>query len=164
MESAGAANSVCSLPPCGGGLGRGVVVVARDVSANSHPHPQPPPHKGEGSAPSTRRVSNPTGFAPKRKLSPFLFTPRGMAHYSRGGGDPNIVQHGVHRRHAHVRRRSRPPRIGCAGDTMAKIPLTFACGLYDCMQSLSCAGYEVFFSEIATRLPPDIVRQFRRRQ
>jgi hypothetical protein len=40
-----AAVSVCSLPPCGGGLGRGVVVVARDVSANCYPHPQPLPSR-----------------------------------------------------------------------------------------------------------------------
>src|SRR3954452_24027127 len=66
-------------------------------------------------------------------FAPVLFTPRGMAHYSRGGGDPNIVQHGARRRHAHVRRWSRPPGIGCTGDTMVKIPLTFACGLYDRM-------------------------------
>src|SRR6187200_1786043 len=38
----GAAISVCSLPPCGGGLGRGVVVVSRAVSANNYPHPEQP--------------------------------------------------------------------------------------------------------------------------
>jgi hypothetical protein len=39
VESARAANSVCSLPPCGGGVGRGVVVVARSVSTDSDPQP-----------------------------------------------------------------------------------------------------------------------------
>ena len=39
---AGAANSACSLPPCGGGVGRGVV-----PNRNSQlPLPVPPPHKG----------------------------------------------------------------------------------------------------------------------
>ena len=37
----GAANSVCSLPPCGGGLGRGVVVMARAASANRPADPDP---------------------------------------------------------------------------------------------------------------------------
>src|SRR6185503_4570870 len=41
-----ATSSVCSLPPCGGGLGRGGVAVARGVSANFHPHPQPSPQGG----------------------------------------------------------------------------------------------------------------------
>jgi hypothetical protein len=41
-----AANSVRSLPPCGGGRGRGVVVVARSVSVNCHPHPNPSPQGG----------------------------------------------------------------------------------------------------------------------
>jgi hypothetical protein len=36
-------------PPLGG---RGVVVIARDASANCYPHPPTPPHKGEGSRPS----------------------------------------------------------------------------------------------------------------
>src|ERR1700704_2617483 len=47
-----ATKSVCSLPPCGGGLGRGgggeFVVVARDASANCYPHPQPLPTRGRG--------------------------------------------------------------------------------------------------------------------
>src|SRR5437870_12655473 len=43
MESVRAAISVCSLPPCGGGLGRGVVVVGRAASTNPDPHPQPLP-------------------------------------------------------------------------------------------------------------------------
>ena len=30
---------VCSLPPCGGGLGRGVGVMARAASTNAYPHP-----------------------------------------------------------------------------------------------------------------------------
>src|SRR5262249_40105644 len=43
------------LPPCGGGLGRGVVVVvARDVSANFYPHPQPLPTRGRGVSPHSR--------------------------------------------------------------------------------------------------------------
>src|SRR5215471_10475609 len=44
----GATHSVCSLPPCGGGVGRGVVVVARDASTNVDPHPQPLPTRGRG--------------------------------------------------------------------------------------------------------------------
>src|SRR4051794_7659807 len=55
-----AACSVCSLPRrnpglpgfrticVGGGLGRGVVVFARGVSANCYPHPQPLPTRGRG--------------------------------------------------------------------------------------------------------------------
>src|SRR6185312_4964507 len=43
-----AANSVCSLPPWGGGVGRGVVVVAGGVSSNTDPHPQPLPTRGRG--------------------------------------------------------------------------------------------------------------------
>src|SRR5437016_3498677 len=46
MEYTGAADSGCSLPPCGGGVGRGVVVVARDNSIRTDPHPQP----GRGAA------------------------------------------------------------------------------------------------------------------
>src|SRR5262245_12080301 len=36
-----ATRSVCSLPPCGGGLVRGVAVIARAASANDHPHGLP---------------------------------------------------------------------------------------------------------------------------
>jgi hypothetical protein len=43
----GAANSVCSLPPCAGGLGRGVDRVAISEPFASPP-PLTPPHKGEG--------------------------------------------------------------------------------------------------------------------
>ena len=43
-----AATAVCSLPPCGGGLGRGVAVVSRETSANCYPHPQPLPTRGRG--------------------------------------------------------------------------------------------------------------------
>ena len=42
-DTESATDSVGSLPPCGGGVGRGVVVVARGVSANTDPHPQPLP-------------------------------------------------------------------------------------------------------------------------
>src|SRR6476620_1005902 len=52
VGAAQAAMAVCSLPPCGGGLGRGVAVVSRDTSANRYPPPPTPPHKGEGSTPS----------------------------------------------------------------------------------------------------------------
>src|SRR5215470_17789349 len=48
-------HSVCSLPPCGGGLGRGVV---RRCSRWCHivpPPPPAPPHKGEGSTPNSLR-------------------------------------------------------------------------------------------------------------
>src|SRR6476619_4206978 len=41
IGSSQAATAVCSLPPCGGGLGRGVGVVARDMSANCYPRPSP---------------------------------------------------------------------------------------------------------------------------
>src|SRR5262245_38362377 len=53
-----AASSVCSLPPCGGGLGRGVVQRENDrttCEGIARPPPPSPPHKGEGSAPSARR-------------------------------------------------------------------------------------------------------------
>src|SRR5713101_7678463 len=40
------ARTVCSLPPCGGGLGRGVVVVARDSSPTPTPTPNPSPQGG----------------------------------------------------------------------------------------------------------------------
>ena len=43
-----AATAVCSLPLVGEGWGRGVVVVARDVSVNCYPHPQPLPTRGRG--------------------------------------------------------------------------------------------------------------------
>src|SRR3979490_1671485 len=42
----GATRSVCSLPPCGGGLGGGVVV-ERFACANPPP-PPPPPHRKSG--------------------------------------------------------------------------------------------------------------------
>src|SRR6185369_1805251 len=68
LDAAGAARTVCSLPHApracpgrdlscasragptcvGGGLGRGVVVVARGVSANRYPHPRPLPTRGRG--------------------------------------------------------------------------------------------------------------------
>jgi hypothetical protein len=78
-----------------------------------------------------------------------------MSHYSRGGGDPNIVQHGGHRRHAPVTATRDRMR---GSDTMAKIPLTFACGLYDRMQSLFCLGKRRAFREKATRMPPELRR------
>src|SRR5258708_6761025 len=43
-----AACSVCSLPPCGGGLGRGVVRLATLVPLSLNPHPQPLPTRGRG--------------------------------------------------------------------------------------------------------------------
>jgi cytochrome c55X len=46
METVRANNSICSLPPCGGGLGRGVVVVAHDISATATPTPNPSPQGG----------------------------------------------------------------------------------------------------------------------
>jgi hypothetical protein len=36
----------CSLPPCGGELGRGVVVIARGVSTTTTPTPSPSPQGG----------------------------------------------------------------------------------------------------------------------
>src|SRR5229473_8207847 len=39
----------CAIPlPCGGGVGRGVVVVERRASTNTDPHPQPLPTRGRG--------------------------------------------------------------------------------------------------------------------
>src|SRR5262245_51203276 len=58
VESVEAANSVYSLPPCGGGLGRGVMRRDDDGATCKKialPPPPTPPHKGEGSAPSARR-------------------------------------------------------------------------------------------------------------
>src|SRR5262249_17218536 len=55
FESAQATNSVCSLPPCGGGLGRGVVQVPHQRCLTRRPPPLTPPHKGEGNAASSRR-------------------------------------------------------------------------------------------------------------
>src|SRR5262249_15632054 len=49
--------SMCSLPPCGGGLGRGVMrlrVSGATCERIALPPPPTPPHKGEGSAPSLR--------------------------------------------------------------------------------------------------------------
>ena len=49
--------SVCSLPPCGGGLGRGVMRVKLGSASREGialPPPLTPPHKGEGNAPSLR--------------------------------------------------------------------------------------------------------------
>ena len=66
MESARAATAVCSLPPCGGGLGRGVVVMAQSCIRQLLPPPPTPPHKGEGSTPCAARncpASNSTGTA-----------------------------------------------------------------------------------------------------
>jgi hypothetical protein len=50
-----AANSVGSLPPCGGGVGRGVVVVCASYVHQLRPPPLTPPHKGEGNRPSASR-------------------------------------------------------------------------------------------------------------
>src|SRR5262245_37152240 len=47
--------SVCSLPPCGGGLGRGVMRCDDGGAACERialPPPLTPPHKGEGNTPS----------------------------------------------------------------------------------------------------------------
>ena len=57
MESARAATVVCSLPPCGGGLGRGVVVMAQSCIRQLLPPPPTPPHKGEGSTPCVSQLS-----------------------------------------------------------------------------------------------------------
>jgi hypothetical protein len=65
MESVLAATAVCSLPPCGGGLGRGVAVMAQATSANCYPHPQPLPTRGRGAHRACRNcpASNSTGPA-----------------------------------------------------------------------------------------------------
>src|SRR5262249_45946973 len=58
VESMQAANSVYSLPPCGGELGRGVMRRDNDGATCKRialPPPPAPPHKGEGSAPSADR-------------------------------------------------------------------------------------------------------------
>src|SRR4051794_27352562 len=49
--------AVCSLPPCGGGLGRGVVVMAQSCIRQLLPPPPTPPHKGEGSTPYVSQLS-----------------------------------------------------------------------------------------------------------
>src|SRR4029077_19530861 len=54
-----AANSVCSLPPCGGGLGRGVMSKAT-AAPHSSPPPPTPPHKGEGSGETGRSINPPS--------------------------------------------------------------------------------------------------------
>ncbi len=41
-------------PPCGGGMGRGVMPLANAGTSISRPPPPAPPHKGEGSIPSAR--------------------------------------------------------------------------------------------------------------
>src|SRR5262249_59663833 len=61
MEHALAANSACSLPPCGGGLGRGV---ATERGPCGYPPPCPSPTRGEG----TQERSPPRlGPAPSRR-------------------------------------------------------------------------------------------------
>src|SRR6478735_8964084 len=65
-QSALTANSVCSLPPCGGGVGRGVVVGSRDVSANTYPHPQPLPTRGRGAHRVSREDISSHPAAPRR--------------------------------------------------------------------------------------------------
>jgi 23S rRNA pseudouridine2605 synthase len=47
-SGAGTAGAVGSLPPCGGGLGRGVTRFAKAGEFISPPPPLTPPHKGEG--------------------------------------------------------------------------------------------------------------------
>jgi hypothetical protein len=42
----GDTNSVCSPPPCGEGLGVGVVIVDASSCNNNHPPPSPPPQGG----------------------------------------------------------------------------------------------------------------------
>ena len=48
LKDNSAANSVCSPPPCGEGLGVGVAVVGRSLRNNHDPPPQPSPTRGEG--------------------------------------------------------------------------------------------------------------------
>src|SRR5208337_4972695 len=45
------ANPVCSLPPCGGGLGWGVDCLASLVAETRNPHPRPLPTRGRGVGP-----------------------------------------------------------------------------------------------------------------
>jgi hypothetical protein len=64
-----------------------------------------------------------------------------MDHYSQCGGDPNIVLHGMAAiagmRMSGAGRGS--PGSDARGERrMAKIPMTFACGLYDRMFLLFC--------------------------
>src|SRR3981189_1240347 len=59
-----------------------------------------------------------------------LFTAREMDHYSQDGGHPNIVLQGM----AAIAGMRMPDAR--ERDTMAKLPLTFACGLYDRMLAL----------------------------
>src|SRR5262245_12001877 len=83
-----AANSFCSLPPCGGGLGRGVM--RRDnggatCEGIALPPPPTPPHKGEGSAASAGRY-----FGPRTKefaLRPRHIEPPHARHLAAAGAD-----------------------------------------------------------------------------
>src|SRR5262249_36868553 len=54
--------SACCLPPCGGGLGWGVVRLGPHVATQSPPPPTPP-HKGEGRRNSSFRRSREIGAA-----------------------------------------------------------------------------------------------------
>src|SRR5262249_55825440 len=46
LTHTGYPRSVCSLPPCGGGWGRGVAVDARDAATTTTPTPNPSPQGG----------------------------------------------------------------------------------------------------------------------
>jgi 23S rRNA pseudouridine2605 synthase len=92
MSGTSAADSVRSLPPCGGGRGRGVARVPRNFIIGGPPPPTPP-HKGEGSTPTL-----PSRHSKKR---------RGSKKDSSGGlghvGEPE-------RARREKRRRARPAR------------------------------------------------------
>ena len=70
MESVPAANSVCSPPPCGEGLGVGVAVGGRTCE-KTRPPPQPSPTRGEGAnrrCRSCRFHLNGIRFNPRRVM------------------------------------------------------------------------------------------------
>jgi hypothetical protein len=73
LRNAGGLRSVCSLPPCGGGVGRGVAVVARDVRTTTTPTPSPSPQGGgEHTERNPRAFLNPFGAGFLLALALFL--------------------------------------------------------------------------------------------
>src|SRR3954463_7284913 len=60
MESVRAATAVCSLPPCGGGLGRGGAVVHELCPPTATPTPNPSPQGGGEHTVRVATVLHPT--------------------------------------------------------------------------------------------------------
>ena len=134
-----------SLPPCGGGTGRGVVRSGKAVPRLHDPHPHPFPARGKGVHCCARLRTN----ARQRSRSCASFTcqtarqtqryvPRlgagaGVGPYSfffpppqmRGGGAPRAPCHGFRRGGPGVTGRPRARGLtqslrGCVGDTLAR--------------------------------------------